>query len=251
MSGLTSQPALGSIVSIMKQNHQDPKLDEEAIRTLSLYWEQVRQNYHAFETDFKGGSSDVYLHQMPGGQFTNLKEQARSLGITTDKWGMVANKYSEVNQLFGDIVKVTPSSKIVGDMALYMIANDLSKEDVLDPKKEISFPASVIEFFKGEIGIPQGGFPKELQKKVLGDTKPLTKRPGEILESIDLDKEAENLEDETEMQINQTHLASYLMYPKVFKDYVDHFKEFSDTSILSTELFFYGPQQDKEYDFTS
>ncbi len=247
MSGLTSQPALGSIVSIMKQNHQDPKLDEEAIRTLSLYWEQVRQNYHAFETDFKGGSSDVYLHQMPGGQFTNLKEQARSLGITTDKWGMVANKYAEVNQLFGDIVKVTPSSKIVGDMALYMIANDLSKEDVLDPKKEISFPASVIEFFKGEIGIPQGGFPKELQKKVLGDTKPLTKRPGEILESVDLDKEAKNLEDEIGMKINQTHLASYLMYPKVFKDYVDHFKEFSDTSILSTELFFYGPQQDKEY----
>ena len=247
MSGLTSQPALGSIVSIMKQNHQDPKLDEEAIRTLSLYWEQVRQNYHAFETDFKGGSSDVYLHQMPGGQFTNLKEQARSLGITTDKWGMVANKYAEVNQLFGDIVKVTPSSKIVGDMALYMIANDLSKEDVLDPKKEISFPASVIEFFKGEIGIPQGGFPKELQKKVLGDTKPLTKRPGEILEPVDLDKAAKNLEDEIGMKINQTHLASYLMYPKVFKDYVDHFKEFSDTSILSTELFFYGPQQDKEY----
>mgnify|MGYP003314825869 FL=1 len=208
MSGLTSQPALGSIVSIMKQNHQDPKLDEEAIRTLSLYWEQVRQNYHAFETDFKGGSSDVYLHQMPGGQFTNLKEQARSLGITTDKWGMVANKYAEVNQLFGDIVKVTPSSKIVGDMALYMIANDLSKEDVLDPKKEISFPASVIEFFKGEIGIPQGGFPKELQKKVLGDTKPLTKRPGEILESVDLDKEAKNLEDEIGMKtVSYTHLT--------------------------------------------
>ena len=144
-------------------------------------------------------------------------------------------------------MKVTPSSKIVGDMALYMIANDLSKEDVLDPKKEISFPASVIEFFKGDIGIPHGGFPKELQKKVLGDTKPLTKRPGEVLESVDLDKEAKNLEDEIGMKVNQTHLASYLMYPKVFKDYVDHFKEFSDTSILSTELFFYGPQQDKEY----
>ena len=247
MSGLTSQPALGSIVSIMKQNHQDPQLDEDVIRTLSLYWEQVRQNYHAFETDFKGGSSDVYLHQMPGGQFTNLKEQARSLGITTDKWGMVANKYAEVNQLFGDIVKVTPSSKIVGDMALYMIANDLSKEDIIDSKKEISFPESVIEFFKGEIGIPHGGFPKELQKKVLGDIKPLNKRPGEILESINLDKEKENLEKKINMNLNQYHLASYLMYPKVFKDFIDHYKEFSDTSILSTELFFYGPQQDKEY----
>ena len=111
MSGLTSQPALGSIVSIMKQNHQDPKLDEISIREASLYWEQVRNNYKAFETDFKGGSSDVYLHQMPGGQFTNLKEQARSLGITTDKWGLVANMYAEVNKMFGDIIKVTPSSK--------------------------------------------------------------------------------------------------------------------------------------------
>ncbi len=247
MSGLTSQPALGSVVSIMKQNNHDPHLDEESIRTLSLYWEQVRQNYQAFETDFKGGSSDVYLHQMPGGQFTNLKEQARSLGITTDKWGLVANTYAEVNSLFGDIIKVTPSSKIVGDMALYMIANDLSKEDIIDPKKEISFPESVIEFFKGEIGTPHGGFPKELQKKVLGDIKPLTKRPGEILESINLEMEKENLEKDIEMNINQKHLASYLMYPKVFKDFIDHFKEFSDTSILSTELFFYGPQQDKEY----
>ena len=247
MSGLTSQPALGSIVSIMKQNNQDPQLDEESIRTLSLYWEQVRQNYHAFETDFKGGSSDVYLHQMPGGQFTNLKEQARSLGITTDKWGMVANKYAEVNQLFGDIVKVTPSSKIVGDMALYMIANDLTKEDILDPKKEISFPASVIEFFKGEIGIPHGGFPKDLQKKVLGELKPLTKRPGEVLKPTNLLEEKEKVETEIEMELDEKHLASYLMYPKVFKDYIDHYKEFSDTSILSTDLFFYGPQQDKEY----
>ena len=247
MSGLTSQPALGSVVSIMKQNNHDPHLDEECIRTLSLYWEQVRQNYQAFETDFKGGSSDVYLHQMPGGQFTNLKEQARSLGITTDKWGRVANTYAEVNQLFGDIVKVTPSSKIVGDMALYMIANDLSKEDILDPKKEISFPESVIEFFKGEIGIPHGGFPKELQKKVLGDIKPLTKRPGEILASTDLDKEKINLEKELDINVSENYLASYLMYPKVFKDFINHHKEFSDTSILSTELFFYGPQQDKEY----
>ena len=247
MSGLTSQPALGSVVSIMKQNNHDPHLDEQSIRTLSLYWEQVRQNYHVFETDFKGGSSDVYLHQMPGGQFTNLKEQARSLGITADKWGLIANKYAEVNKLFGDIVKVTPSSKIVGDMALYMIANDLSKEDILNSKKEISFPDSVIEFFKGEIGIPHGGFPKELQKKVLGDIKPLTKRPGEILESTDLDKEKENLEKELQMIVSQKHLASYLMYPKVFKDFFNHYNEFSDTSILSTELFFYGPQQDKEY----
>jgi pyruvate carboxylase len=247
MSGLTSQPALGSMVSIMKQNYEDPRIDEVNIREASLYWEQVRNNYKAFETDFKGGSSDVYLHQMPGGQFTNLKEQARSLGITTDKWGLVANMYAEVNKMFGDIIKVTPSSKVVGDMALYMITNDLSPEDVLNPNKEISFPSSVVEFFKGEIGIPMGGFPEKLQKKILGNEKPLTKRAGSVLPSVNLEKEKENLETKYEDKISNQQLASYLMYPKVFEDFMDHRQTYSDTSILSTELFFYGPLPDKEY----
>ena len=247
MSGLTSQPALGSVVSIMKQNYEDPRLDEASIREASLYWEQVRNNYKAFETDFKGGSSDVYLHQMPGGQFTNLKEQARSLGITTDKWGLVANMYAEVNKMFGDIIKVTPSSKVVGDMALYMITNDLSPEDVLDPNKEISFPSSVVEFFKGEIGIPPGGFPEKLQKKILGNEKPLSKRAGSVLTSINIDKVQEKLENKFEEKLSNQQVASYLMYPKVFEDFMDHRKTYSDTSILSTELFFYGPLSDKEY----
>ena len=247
MSGLTSQPALGSVVSIMKQNHTDPKLDEEYVRESSLYWEQVRSNYKAFETDFKGGSSDVYLHQMPGGQFTNLKEQARSLGITTDKWGLVSNMYAEVNKMFGDIIKVTPSSKVVGDMALYMITNDLTPADVLDPKKEISFPSSVVEFFRGEIGIPLGGFPDKLQKKILGKEKQLTKRAGSILSSINLDEEKSNLEKKYEEKISNQQLASHLMYPKVFEEFMTHRQTFGDTSILSTELFFYGPVQDKEY----
>ncbi|MFL2543416.1 MAG: pyruvate carboxylase [Alphaproteobacteria bacterium] len=247
MSGLTSQPALGSVVSIMKQNHNDPKLDEGHIREASLYWEQVRKNYKAFETDFKGGSSDVYVHQMPGGQFTNLKEQARSLGITTDKWGLVVNMYAEVNKMFGDIIKVTPSSKVVGDMALYMITNDLTHEDILDPNKEIYFPSSVVEFFKGEIGIPLGGFPEELQKKILGNEKPFTKRAGSILSSINLDEEKAKLEKKYEEKISDQHLASYLMYPKVFEDFMNHRQNFSDTSVLPTELFFYGPIPDKEY----
>tara|TARA_Y100001970_G_scaffold267225_1_gene356873 strand:- start:931 stop:4371 length:3441 start_codon:yes stop_codon:yes gene_type:complete len=247
MSGLTSQPALGSVVSIMKQNHIDPKLDEKHIREASLYWEQVRNNYKAFETDFKGGSSDVYLHQMPGGQFTNLKEQARSLGINTDKWGLVSNMYAEVNKMFGDIIKVTPSSKVVGDMALYMITNDLTPADVLDANKEISFPLSVVEFFKGEIGIPLGGFPDKLQRKILGNEKPLTKRAGSVLPSINLDEEKKNLEKKYEEKISDQQLASHLMYPKVFEEFMTHRQSFSDTSILSTELFFYGPIQDKEY----
>ena len=247
MSGLTSQPALGSILSILKNKHPDPILEEDKIKAASLYWEQARHNYRAFETDFKGGSSDVYFHQMPGGQFTNLKEQARSLGITTDKWGLVSNMYAEVNKMFGDIIKVTPSSKIVGDMALYMITNDLTPKDVLDPKKEISFPSSVVQFFKGEIGIPVGGFPKDLQKKILGNEKQLTKRAGSVLPSVDLAAVKNKLEKTYEEKISDQQLCSYLMYPKVFEEFMDHRKNFSDTSVLSTELFFYGPLPDKEY----
>ena len=247
MSGLTSQPPLGSIVNIINSKQKTNNLNEDSIRSASLYWEEVRQNYIAFETDFKGGSSDVYLHQMPGGQFTNLKEQAKSLGINTNKWGVVVKKYADVNKMFGDIVKVTPSSKVVGDMSLYMIANDLSVADVMDPDKEVIFPQSVIEFFKGELGVPHGGFPKKLQKKILGNQKPIIGRPGLIMPLVDLEDEKINLEKDLEQAVDSQFLASYLMYPKVFKDFINFRKKFGDTSVLSTPLFFYGPKVDQEY----
>ena len=247
MSGLTSQPAIGSIASIINTKQKNNNLNLEHIRSASLYWEQVRKNYGAFESDFKGSSSDVYLHQMPGGQFTNLKEQARSLGISSSKWGMVAKMYANVNKMFGDIIKVTPSSKIVGDMALYMIANDLSVSEVEDPNIEIIFPQSVIEFFKGELGIPLGGFPRKLQKKVLGSEEPFKERPGAVLSSVNLEEEKINLEKLINQPISNQNLASYLMYPKVFVDFINFQKEFSDPSILPTPLFFYGPKIDNEY----
>jgi len=247
MSGLTSQPPLGSIVNIINSKQKTNNLNEDSIRSASLYWEEVRQNYIAFETDFKGGSSDVYLHQMPGGQFTNLKEQAKSLGINTSKWGVVVKKYADVNKMFGDIVKVTPSSKVVGDMSLYMIANDLSVADVMDPDKEVIFPQSVVEFFKGELGVPHGGFPRKLQKKILGNQKPISGRPGLVMPPVDLEDEKINLEKDLEQAVDSQLLASYLMYPKVFKDFINFRKKFGDTSILSTSLFFYGPKVDQEY----
>ena len=247
MSGLTSQPALGSIASIINSKQKNNNLNEDSIRSASLYWEEVRQNYRPFESDFKGGSSDVYLHQMPGGQFTNLKEQARSLGISTSKWGTVAKMYNKVNNLFGDIVKVTPSSKVVGDMALYMISNDFTEEDIKNPSKEIMFPQSVVEFFRGELGTPYGGFPKELQKKILRGQKPLSKRPGLTLADVNFSEVKNKLEDTLEVQISSQQLASYLMYPKVFEDLINFRKKYSDISILSTPLFFYGPIVDKEY----
>ena len=247
MSGLTSQPAMGSIIGVTKNHKYNFEIEESNVRNASLYWEEVRKNYISFESDFKGGSSDVYLHQMPGGQFTNLKEQARSMGIGTNKWSKVATTYAEVNKLFGDIIKVTPSSKVVGDMALFMLANDFSKEDVQDPKKEILFPQSVIDFFKGELGTPKDGFPKELQKKILGDAKPINVRPGSIIPFVDIENEREKLQNKLNTNITNQQLASYLMYPKVFLDLIMFQGEYGDPSILPTGLFFYGPEIDYEY----
>jgi pyruvate carboxylase len=247
MSGLTSQPAMGSIINALNSTKRKTTLNENNIRTASLYWEEVRQNYRAFESDFKGGSSDVYLHQMPGGQFTNLKEQARSLGISLNRWGLVAKIYADVNKMFGDIIKVTPSSKVVGDMTLFMITNDLSVDEVLDPKKEITFPQSVVEFFRGDLGIPYGGFPKELQKKVLKDIKPIFVRPGSIMPDVNLEKEKKELMQKINRNVTSRDLASYLMYPSVFLDFEKHQNKYGNLSVLSTPSFFYGPKLDQEF----
>ena len=185
-SGNTSQPCLGSIVEALSGTDRDPGLDPEWIRRISFYWEAVRNQYAAFESDLKGPASEVYLHEMPGGQFTNLKEQARSLGLET-RWHEVAQAYPDVNLMFGDIVKVTPSSKVVGDMALMMVSQDLTVADVENPAKDIAFPDSVVSMLRGDLGQSPGGWPQALQKKVLKGDKPITARPGSLLKPADLD----------------------------------------------------------------
>ena len=245
MSGLTSQPNLGSIHAALKHSERTTGLDDEALMTVNNYWEDVRRHYAGFEAGVKAGASDVYIHEMPGGQYTNLKEQARSLGLE-QKWPQVAKTYASVNEMFGNIVKVTPSSKVVGDMALYMMTSELTPEQVLDPNKDIAFPASVIEFFKGELGQPMGGFPKALQDKVLKGEIALTERPGANLKPLDLDAERAELEDALEVKISDTELASYLMYPKVFKTYMQDRADFSDLSVLPTDIFFYGLETGRE-----
>ncbi|MBT8078054.1 MAG: pyruvate carboxylase [Gammaproteobacteria bacterium] len=245
MSGLTSQPCLGSIVAALENTEQDPGLDLAGIQRISDYWEQVRQQYAAFSPDLRSGASEVYLHEMPGGQFTNLKEQAASLGIER-RWHEVAQAYADVNQAFGDIVKVTPSSKVVGDMALMMVTSNTSIRDVVDPDKEISFPESVVSFFAGELGQPVGGFPAALQRKVLKDRKPITGRPGELLEPIDLDAERSGLASTQTLPITDYDLASHLMYPKVFADYRRHRETYGDVSVLPTHNYFYGMQPEEE-----
>ncbi len=239
LSSATSQPSLGSIVEALRHTPQDTLLDIQKIREISTYWEQVRSPYSAFETRQYAGASEVYLHEMPGGQFTNLRQQARALGIDSN-WNQVALAYAQVNEMFGEIPKVTPSSKVVGDMALMMVTSQLTKEDILNPDKEIAFPVSVVQYFHGDLGQPPGGFPLELQRKVLKNQEPLTERPGASLPSTNLDEKRQQLA----ALIGSDHaddaqLASYLMYPQVYEEFAKHLQSFGEVSCLPSPNFFY------------
>ena len=245
ISGLTSQPSMGSLVAALENTPYESGLDLNNIRNISEYWSQVRDNYAAFEHNIRAGASEVYIHEMPGGQYTNLKEQARSLGLA-DRWSDVAQMYATVNQMFGNIVKVTPSSKVVGDMTLAMLTSDLTREDVEDPDRQMAFPDSVVSFFKGELGQPPNGFPKALQKKVIGDEKPITCRPGEIIPDLDLDAEMKKLKSEIRRKTTDQDLIAYLLYPNVFLDFCSHRRDFGSTSVLPTPVFFYGMEPDQE-----
>ncbi|NTI88963.1 pyruvate carboxylase [Agrobacterium rhizogenes] len=245
LSGNTSQPCLGSIVEALKGTERDPGLDPQWIRRVSFYWEAVRHQYAAFESDLKGPASEVYLHEMPGGQFTNLKEQARSLGLET-RWHQVAQAYADANQMFGDIVKVTPSSKVVGDMALMMVSQDLTVADVVNPDREVSFPESVVSMLKGDLGQPPGGWPVALQKKALKGEAPYTVRPGSLLAEADLDAERKVIETKLERKVDDFEFASYLMYPKVFTDYALAADTYGPVSVLPTPAYFYGLKEGGE-----
>jgi pyruvate carboxylase len=243
-SGQTSQPNLNSIVAALQHTPRDTKLNLDALNRISDYWEQVRAHYYPFEEDIKTGTAEVYQHEMPGGQYTNLKQQAKSLGLE-HRWRDVAAAYAAVNQLFGDIVKVTPSSKVVGDMALFMVTNDLSVDDVLDAGRKLSFPKSVVEMMQGLIGQPAGGWPKVVQKIILDSAgaKPLPGRPGATMKPVDFKKTRAEIAEKTgrdAASISDEDLMSYLMYPQVYVDFEKHNAKFSRTSVIPTSPFFYG-----------
>ena len=244
-SGLTSQPNLGSIVEALRDTDRDSGIDPAVIRQFSNYWEFVRKDYRGFESDLRFGASEVYLHEMPGGQFTNLKEQARSMGLE-ERWHEVAEAYAEVNQMFGDIVKVTPSSKVVGDMALSMVSAGLTRAEVEDPNRDVAFPDSVVSLFHGDLGQPPGGFPKALQDKVLKGKQPITVRPGASVPPADLDAVKAEAEQKVERTITDEELQSYLMYPKVYVDYAVHRRQYGPVEVLPTPVFFYGMEQGQE-----
>ena len=245
-SGGTSQPCLGSIVEALHGSEQDTGLDISAIRSLSDYWEHVRAQYVAFESGLSAPASEVYLHEMPGGQFTNLKAQARSLGLE-EKWPDIAKTYADVNQMFGDIVKVTPSSKVVGDMALMMVSQGLNRDDVENPATEIAFPDSVVDMMKGNLGQPPGGFPDKIISKVLKGEAPNTNRPGAGLAPVDLEATRKELSDMMEGKgVDDEDLNAYLMYPKVFLDYMGRRRTYGPVRALPTRTFFYGMEAGEE-----
>ncbi len=239
MSGMTSQVNMNSIVEALRNTPRDTGLDGGALLAYSAYWESVRKLYYPFESGMLASTAEVYHHEMPGGQVTNLQEQAKSMGLGP-RWPEVARAYAEVNRLFGDIVKVTPTSKVVGDMALFLVANNLKADDLLDPGRDVAFPASVVELFEGRLGQPAGGWPRKLQAVVLRGKPALTKRPGELLPATDFEAVRAELAGKLREEPDESQLLSYLMYPKVFLDLAAHRKQFGDTNLLPTDVFFYG-----------
>ena len=239
-SGGTSQPCLGSIIETLQNTERAPTVEIDEVRDISNYWLNVRQQYNAFDQGVTFPASEVYLHEMPGGQFTNLLAQAKSLGLA-NKWPEIAKTYSDVNQLFGDIVKVTPSSKVVGDMALLMISQGLTKEQVEDPEIEVAFPESVLDMLKGNLGQPPGGFPKSIVEKALGKEKIFAGRPGSKIEQKSLDKVRDDAcSDLSLSEIDDEDFGSYLMYPKIFAEYLNHHSIYGPVRTLPSNIYFYG-----------
>ena len=246
MSGSTSQPNLNSIVAALAHTKRDTGLNLDTLNEFSGYWEQVRDLYAPFDSAPRAGSAEVYQHEMPGGQYTNLKEQAGSMGLGA-RWPEVVRTYAEVNLLFGDIVKVTPSSKVVGDMALFLVSRGIKTADVLNLEPgSMPFPASVVDMLAGELGQPPGGWPKKLQKIVLGDRQPRRGRPGANLPPVDLEKEKESLQKKLKTEVTDASLYSHLMYPEVFADFAKFQATYGDVSAVPTRTFLYGLSPNEE-----
>ncbi len=244
-SSMTSQPNLNTLVEAMRFSKRETGLDADALLETAQYWEEVRRYYWPFESGQIAPSAEVYHHEMPGGQYTNLQQQAASLGLA-DRWHEVCRMYAEVNQMFGDIIKVTPTSKVVGDMALFMVANNLTPRDVIDGERELAFPESVVELFEGRLGQPPGGFPRKLQQRVLRGRKPLRGRPGATLLPADFALTRKQLERQIRRPVNDQELVTFLLYPRVFPEFAAHQTKYSDTGVLPTPVFFFGMQPGEE-----
>ncbi len=249
LSGLTSQPNFNSLVSMMKGNPRENPMDLPKLNEASVYWEKVRSHYYPFESGLKSSTAEVFDHEIPGGQYSNLKPQAVALGLG-DRFEEIKAMYATVNRMFGDLVKVTPSSKVVGDMALFMISNNLTEQDVYDKGESLAFPESVKGFFRGDLGQPHAGFPEKLQKIILRGEKPYTDRPNAHLEPVDFNEEyaefIRKFQKGFPRDLEMEDFLSYKLYPKVFEQAVKNFKRYGNVSKLPTKNFFYGLQEGEE-----
>ena len=245
MSGGTSQPNLNTVIEAQRFSDHQPTVDVHQLDEISEYWRAARNFYAAFESPVLPAGANLYEHQMPGGQYTNLLQQAQSLGLG-DRWSEVCHVYAEVNQLLGDIVKVTPTSKAVGDMALFLVANDLSCDDVVNGDRDLAFPESVLDLVSGRMGQTPGGFPEDIQKQILRGEKPLTERPGSILPPADFEEAAKQVQEFVNHTPTDQEIISYLLYPKVFEDFTKHQEAYFDTSGLPTYAFFDGLEPEEE-----
>ncbi|MFK7990103.1 MAG: pyruvate carboxylase [Sandaracinaceae bacterium] len=234
MAGLTAQPTMAAVVAALRGTERDTSIDPEAMRSMNAYWEEARGLYAPFETGLTGYAPDLYEHEIPGGQYTNLRFQASSLGLG-DRWSSIKRSYAAANRLLGDLVKVTPSSKVVGDLAQFMVQNDLSEDDVREQAETLSFPSSVVDFLEGRLGQPHGGFPEPFRSQVLRGRAPIDGRPGATLEPADLDALRSTLEaDHDNVTIRDVDVMSAALYPHVFRDYREHRTRFGDVSVLPT-----------------
>lgn len=249
MAGLTSQPSANSLYYAMKGNERQVRADIEGIEKLNYYWEDIRKYYKDFESGMNSPHSEIYVHEMPGGQYSNLQQQAKGVALG-DRWEEVKKMYSNVNMLFGDVVKVTPSSKVVGDMALFMVQNDLTEDNVVEKGQSIDFPDSVIEFFQGYLGQPYGGFPKELQAVVLKAREAITVRPGELLEDVDFAAVKAELDAKYNREMTNQDVLAYVLYPKVFEQYMTTNDQFGNVSVLDTPTFLHGMKLGEEVEVT-
>ncbi len=245
MSGLTSQPNLNSLIAVMQGQPREQKFDLDSLNQYANYWEDKREVYYPFESGLKAGTAEIYKHEIPGGQYSNLRPQAIALGLE-HKFEEVKENYAIVNKMFGDIVKVTPSSKVVGDMAIFMTSNGLTEEDVMQQGDTLAFPESVHDLFKGNLGQTAGGFPPELSKLVLKNEKPFTDRPNAHLDPVDFDREFAAFQEKFDSDVTMLDFLSYMMYPQVFEDFYKHHQEYGDVSVLPTCAFFFGLKQREE-----
>ena len=242
MAGLTSQPALNSIVAAMEGTERETGLPVDGLQTISTYWDAVRPVYSQFESELKSGTAEIYKYEMPGGQYSNLRSQVQSFGLG-HRFQDVKEMYKTVNTMLGDIVKVTPSSKAVGDMAIFMVQNGLTPENIYTKAESMDFPDSIVSYFEGMMGQPEGGFPEKLQKLVLKDKQPITCRPGELLPPEDFDAIKKHLEEKFQMQATEQDLLSYALYPKVFEDYLTTQKKEGSLRYMGSDVFFHGIEE--------